>query len=313
VDAAMRLAAEHVLPFMQPVLQRYVIETKQTLRFGIPEAELARTTLRLRGPGGQIPELATTLEPQLDITIEPGQARAASDGAVESGELSGAATLDASGFTILPPVEANRRMARRLNSALRVGAVAAAAGLAALAGWTYARTSTTTRQLAALEARTEAMSQHGVLRDRADKLATDLGNATKTVGDMLGNRPRWMAALAMTSKACGDSVELSHIKGDFPSEAGGAPVLQLSGTAWPSSQNPRADMLSLFLDRLAGSPLVASAKIVSAHADMNGTDAKTFVINVQLKTVGPEGALAEAFGRSRDARNPTAQAQEQSP
>src|SRR5262249_10185037 len=47
VDAAMRLAAEHVLPFMQPVIQRYAIETKQTLRFGIPESELARTTLRL--------------------------------------------------------------------------------------------------------------------------------------------------------------------------------------------------------------------------------------------------------------------------
>jgi hypothetical protein len=313
VDTAMRLAAEHVLPFMQPVLQRYVIETKQTLRFGIPESELARTTLRLRGPGGVIPELATALEPQLDITIEPAQARAPGDAAVERGELTGAAALDASGFTLLPPVEADRRMANRLNAALRVGAVAAAAGLAALVGWAYARTSSTTRQLTALETRTEAMSQHGVLRDRADKLAADLGSATRTVGEMLGNRPRWMAALAMASKACGDSVELNHIKGEFPSEAGGAPVLQLSGTAWPSYQNPRADTLSAFLDRLAGSPLVAAAKIVSAHADMNGTDAKTFVISVQLKTVGPEGTLAEAFGRSRDARNSTAQAQEPSP
>lgn len=313
VDPAMRLAAEHVLPFMQPVLQRYVIETRQTLRFGIPESELSRTILRLRGPGGLIPELATTLEPQIDVVIEPAAQRPAPEPAIEQGELAGAVAMDTSGFTLLPPVEADRRMANRLNSALRVGGIAAVLSLAAMVGWNYARSASTSRRLASLEDRTEAMSQHQILRERADKLAGDIGAATKTVRDTLGNRPRWMAALAMVSKACGENVELNHIVGAFPPEAGGAPVLTLSGTAWPHQTPSHGDTLSALLDRLSGSPLVTSAKIVSTHADMNGTEAKTFVISVQLKAIGPEGALAEAFGPARETSNSTAQVQEHTP
>ena len=165
--------------------------------------------------------------------------------------------------------------------------------LGALAGWTYARTTNITREINRLEARTEAMQQHDLLRDQADRLAVDLSGATKTIRETLGDRPRWMAGLALVSRACGESISLSHIAGAYQAEAGGAPMMTLSGTAFPNAQpNVKSDSLGAFLDRLLGSPIVASAKIVSTHADVNGGEAKTFVISVQLRAIAPEATLA---------------------
>jgi hypothetical protein len=193
-----------------------------------------------------------------------------------------------------------------------MGAVAALLGLAALGGWTYAKTANTARELRQLEERTDAMTQHSIQRERAERIATDMGTAVKTIKETLGERPRWMAGLALVSKACGESIELNHIAGAFPPESGGAPVLVLRGTAWPSRQaSVKSDSLGAFLDRLSGSPIVSSAKIVSTHADVNGGDAKSFEISVQLKAVGPDAALATVASKERSREGgTTAQAQE---
>jgi hypothetical protein len=311
VDADLRLSAEHVLPFMQPVIQRYVVETRQTLRFGIPESELPRTSLILSGPGSSVPALASLLEPQIDVVINR-NAAADQPGFMQNAGYSELLGLETSGFSLMPPAEADRRINRRLNASLRVGAMAAVMGLVAMAGWNYSQTSKASRQLRQLEDRTDAMNQHAIMRERAERMANDIGSASKVIRETLGNRPRWMAALAMVSKACGETVELNHIAGGFPAENGGVPVLTLSGTAWPSGQASKGgDSLGAFLDRLTGSPLVTSAKIVSTHADVNGGEAKTFVISVQLKAAGPERVMAAVM--KPEPGQPTAQAQESNP
>jgi Tfp pilus assembly protein PilN len=318
VAPSLLLSAEHVLPFIQPVVQRYVVETRQTLRFGIPEADLTRTTLLLAGPGAHIPEAARAFEPQFDLAVEKlNKQEVAADTSIERGELPETATLNPSTFGILPPVESNRRTSAQLNSALRMGATVAVFGLAALGAWTYGKAANAEREIQLLEARKGAMSQYAITRERAERLAADLGSATKTIKDALGDRPRWMAGLALISKACGENIELNHVAGGFPPESGGAPIFTLSGTAWPSRQpNGRTDSLGAFLDRLAGSPLVSSAKIVSTHADVNGGDAKTFVISVQVKALTSDTVLAKAISstpaRAKPARV-SVQAQETTP
>jgi hypothetical protein len=318
VDPALLLSAEHVLPFVQPVVQRYVVETRQTLRFSIPESELSRTTLVLAGPGSHIPEAARSFEPQFDLAIERlDKQPVTAEVALERAELPEIARLNPATFRILPPMEANRRMSAHLNSAIRTGAAVAVLGLAALAGSTYARTAKTVRELQNLEARTDAMSQHAVTRERAERLAADLSNATKTIKDALGDRPRWIAGLSLVSKACGESIELNHVSGSFPAESGGAPILMLNGVAWPSrNPNVKTDSLGAFLGRLAGSPLVSSAKIVSTLSDVNGGEAKTFVISVQLKALTADAVLATArasnTARARQ-EGETVQAQETPP
>jgi hypothetical protein len=317
MDDSTQLLAEQVLPFMQPVIQRYVVETRQTLRFGIPESDLPRTTLHLAGPGAMIPHFGTTLEPQLDVAVERAGALSEGSQSVEAGELQEVIGLETSGFSLVPLAESQRRLTWRLNRGLGVGAVAAGLGLAALAGWSYTRAATASQELRRIEQRTDAMNAHVILRERAETLASNMGAAAKAIRETLGERPRWMAGLAMVSKACGEGISLNHITGAYPHEAGGAPILTLSGTAWPASARDgrsagtKADSLGGFLDRLAGSPIVASAKIVSTHADVNGGDAKTFVISVQLRTTGPEAAIAAAGGRAPGSE--TAQAQEPTP
>jgi len=47
-----------LLPHLQPVLQRLSIEIKQSLRFGVTEADRPKVRIRLAGPGAAIPGLA---------------------------------------------------------------------------------------------------------------------------------------------------------------------------------------------------------------------------------------------------------------
>ena len=55
---------------MQPIIQRYMIETRQTVRFGMGENDIPRTTLILAGPGTKIPNLASLFENQLEFAVE---------------------------------------------------------------------------------------------------------------------------------------------------------------------------------------------------------------------------------------------------
>jgi Tfp pilus assembly protein PilN len=55
-----QLTRRHVMPQIQPVLQRYVVELRQSLRFGLPEEERDAIDITVSGPGSTIaglPEL----------------------------------------------------------------------------------------------------------------------------------------------------------------------------------------------------------------------------------------------------------------
>ncbi|MEM7623856.1 MAG: hypothetical protein AAF235_11720, partial [Planctomycetota bacterium] len=65
------LQGRDVLPALQPVLQRLVIEVRQTLRFGTIDDNLAPRRLWLHGAGARIPGLADVLSETLDMPVEP--------------------------------------------------------------------------------------------------------------------------------------------------------------------------------------------------------------------------------------------------
>ncbi|HYE61441.1 MAG TPA: hypothetical protein VD997_05555 [Phycisphaerales bacterium] len=279
-----------VIPLMQPVFQRYAIETRQTLRFSVPESEQARLKITLAGPGASVPGFAQALEAQFDTGIEVHlEDHGDQVPAQDAGELGGFGHY-AAVTGVVSPTEFVNRMNGRLYAGVRLGGVIAAMALLAHAGWTYAQTSRTRRQIDSLQERVEAMSAHELQVARAQQLSTDLAAATQSIKDTIGDRPRWIAGLALVSRDCGDVIELNHIAGTYGTDKERSPILTLSGTAYPGNGK---DSLTEFVTRLSKSPVVAGVKIVSTHAsEISGVEAKTFIVSVQLRGITADVGLA---------------------
>lgn len=294
IDPSTGLKAEHVLPFMQSVLQRYLVETKQTLRFGLPESELGKVEVHLTGPGSNIPGVGELFAGDLDWAVTRPDVAATDDLEHptfndDTGDLNHALESNPRA-SFLPASEAVRRADRALSRAVAVGAVLALM----LVGGMYARArqrlGVIEQRFASLEPRTAAIKADRDLREQATAVATELTSATRDTLAGLPPSPDWKAVLANLSRLAGDHIELADLAAASGKDASAPSVLTVRGTAWPSDTVRQADdVLAAFLDRVSKSPLVQSARIVSTrseHAD--GKEVKQFTISAQVRALPVE-------------------------
>ncbi len=280
MDASIRLGSDAVLPLMQPVIQRYVMEFRHTLRFGFGEQEAASADLILCGPGAAIPGIDKVLASHLEINVEvmagdPGRANA------EASELSEAAEL----LDRLPCFVAASEEDRRVRRHLRAAAVCGAAvGVLALAGsWTM-----TTREVRGVDQRLVELEPQISLvsgyRDRIEEATLAVARLTgtrATLEQTLGKRSDWRAGLAAVGEAAGEEVSVAEIAGSFASDESGCAVLTVRGTV--NASGDAGDPLENFVRRLAASPMVTAAQVVSSRSDGSaGPGEQQFTVAVRL-------------------------------
>lgn len=61
VHDPLKLTGTQVIPLLQPLLQRLVVELRQSLRFGVGEKQRDHVAIELSGPGVRVPNLAETI------------------------------------------------------------------------------------------------------------------------------------------------------------------------------------------------------------------------------------------------------------
>lgn len=300
IDAASGLKAEAVLPMMQSILQRYVVEAKQTLRFGLPEGELARATVRLAGPGALIPGLLDMFSGSLDWTVEAAESVESASEREQWGEVVLASRAGERSAALLPQGEVLARLDRRLNRAVMAGL---ALGAVVLGAWTFRTSQALARadaRIEGLRSKTEAMQLREELNTLAVDTASELVGATRLATQTLGQHADLEAALAALTRLTPESVDLAEVTIGYTGDAKGAPVLTLRGVAWPAEagKEPQSDPLSEFIDRLSRSPVIESARIVSTRTEMSGgTDVKQFTISGVLRALPP--SIPQANGGAR--------------
>lgn len=287
LDAPTGLHGEAALPLIQPVLQRFGVEVRQTLRFAMDEATQARATLVLEGPGALVPALDGAISSQLELAVEK------SSGWCDAGEcgdperagllLTG---LPATSAGALMPVSEQIRAARRsLNTALVAGAAAAGLLIAGLAGFASARLSQVNREIARLGGQFKQMTESRAERAQAAVLSRDLAVAQKAMTGVLGRRAAWSSALGELTRVCGDSVRLTDVSGQFSRDSAASAELTLRGVARAGEHDEDAS-LRAFLTRLTQSPLVESAQLVSSRlGDDGGEPVRMFELSIKLPTV----------------------------
>ena len=69
LDESLQLTRRHIMPQIQPVLQRYVVELRQSLRFGLSEEERRAIEITVSGPGSTITGLAELIAWELKLKL----------------------------------------------------------------------------------------------------------------------------------------------------------------------------------------------------------------------------------------------------
>jgi hypothetical protein len=305
LDPARGLSADAVLPLLQPALQRCIIEVRQTLRFGLQEQDVRRASIHLDGPGSVIPGITQSFFDHLEVDLTCRQRDTGPNSGVaedQVGDLAIAARHRASGVWSVPPCERVRKENRRLTFCVRAGALVAVLLLGMIWGSTRRATARATDELAQVTPRAE-MLQHVIqLREKTAKDAGEIASSRQVIDTALGRHTSWLGALALATQPAESELTILSVEGAFVRDAAGAPVLTIRGRTAPtegSEGDDDASPVTALVERLSTSPLVAQARVVSAHSDSTGSE---FVVEALLRSVPASLPITEGEARVQESR-----------
>lgn len=280
----------HVLPLLQPVLQRWTVELKQSLRYGLPKDVRDRARLALIGAGRRVAHLESIFaaEAGLEVLAPP-------PGSDDLSEAKPAwavwQSLRRNSVSIVPCTMQSTLRGKEFRRMLAAGCVAAAAVVGANAWLTQRDVVEAQSRIAQLRQETEALRPATLAFERVTRARAGLDQATAQAQSILGDRVPWADWLAALNTAVPDGVRVASIRLGTENRQ---PVCVLSGRTDPGTGDQTSGRIKAYLDQLALVPLTQACRI--GRTERIGTQGRafqTFEISVQL--VSLPAALPESL------------------
>jgi len=282
-----------VLPVLQPVLQRSVVQMKQSLRFELSEEERRDAVLVLTGVGQRIPRLIDTLAAHADVDLQS-RVMPPQDTAIDTdvdSDLVTALNVDDWDADLGSLAEHRRSLMWRAKIMLAIGTACSLALIGAqsvppFVSLNAARSQRTKlaphlASVTAIESRVESARQ---FREQIDSLRLLLWKG-------LGVTIPWNAMLRELEELTPDNIKLLDLSYHSTDQDG---VLTMSGFARPTDDDA-AGGLSAYMDRISLSPLVDSVRLGStSRADDN--DGQMIQFSATIKLVAVPTSLDHALG-----------------
>lgn len=282
IEGAQPLQASDVLPLLRPTLQRWVLEIRQSLRFGLSEPERPTARLIGIGPGAAIPRLIAVLAEQAGLTHEPTQTS-------ETSAIDTWLTSRQPAINLVPATVRDAAVGRRIRRGVWVGTAVTTCLIVGNTLLTRADLSQTKSQVAALNARLAAAHPAAELSDKIAALRTTIQSARSRIAARLGPSAEWDAALAMLSRITPAQVRLGQIQFSID---GGHPVCHVQGTA--PVANGGETTLKQYLDNLATVPIVNGFKMGTTQRDeQTGGAVQTFEVALTLVNLPATASVGE--------------------
>lgn len=266
-----------VLPLLQPVLQRFAIEIKQSLRFGVGESARAAVSLLLMGPGAAVPRLDAALARQASIALHP---------PIDHEPGQDPASIADAHLPDLPSLLAgsdNRRMTNRgLRRALLAG-VAAAAALLTVDG-VATRFSLKSEQKRLEAVRANSTGQEALSRQQEKALSARLAASAlqRHITHTLGTTPDWGTALRVLADLVPPTVRVLEAR--LSNE--GTPACNLNAYVRLDQTSDAAGEIRRFVDAVSHHPIVNSVRLgVTQRDDIRGVNVQTFELIVEFVPV----------------------------
>lgn len=288
------LAGSSLLPHIQPVVQRLSIEIKQSLRFGVPEAERAGVKLSALGPGAAVPGMLDAISRLSGFShesessgnpVEPDAIDSATGGLIAALDRSSRLTL-----SLLPSEVRKTAGLHRLRKALLAGIGAAALFIAYEAFDSRAELATEETQLRALNAAAESRQAATQIRERAFASRQALSGVEGRMRRALGESPDCSALLSILSEHTPAGVRLTAL--DMQREAAKAGPdtsrVNVRGYVRLGETSDPAGAIKRFVDQLAGYPIVESVRLgATTRAQVRGHESQVFDLSLALVTLPP--------------------------
>lgn len=284
VDAERELRGEHLLPLLQPAVQRLAVEIKQTVRYGLGEVGQTRARIVIAGLGARVPGLA----PKLSALIE-------TDVTAVSGTQNDR-DIPAS-LRLVPPTELARRARSRLSVACIVGLVCALGGVAAERASLERRLSSINAARASLRPALEHIASERAAVEQLLAARGRVGAMSALLDATIGGQPAWDAVLNEIAARTPPTVRLDEVVASSGVDRMKATLKGVIASP-PKDQDP----LREYLDRLSASPLLAGvelawSRVVSDDGQLHFQVVTTLVPLRPLDHAGPSVASAQETSR----------------
>jgi len=272
VQAESGLTGAHIIPVMQPVLQRFMIELRQSLRFALPEAQRQDLTLKLTGPGGRTPGFAHIVADELSVKVDPDDASREydyRDVTSPASELMDALLCKRAGELALEPAAISRvRRARHLQRWLWTGTAAAAAMIAMDVVRFESRLAGMRRQAQARQTQDEGMAALKLTADRLLATSSAMGVLEGTIRKEIGAPVRIGAVLHELSRLTPPAIRLINVS--FKPGSEGTVLGGVSGYAMEDPHHPGAasQLLQEYMERLTQSPLMSRLTLANVQSTL---------------------------------------------
>ncbi len=271
------LTGAQVLPLLQPVLQRWTVELKQSLRYGLPKDVRERARLVMIGAGRRVAHLEAIFAAEAGLEI----LACAGD---DLGEAKPAwavwQALRRSSVGLVPRTMQTTLRAREFRRMLAAGCVAAAAVVGANGWLTQRDVREAHARIAQLRQETEALRPATLAFERVTRARAGLDQAAAQAESILGDRVAWADWLAALNAAVPEGVRVASIRLGTENRQ---PVCVLSGRTDPGTADQTSGRIKAYLDELALVPLTQACRI--GRTERIGTQGRafqTFEISVQL-------------------------------
>lgn len=288
------LAGSSLLPHIQPVLQRLSIEIKQSLRFGVPEADRASVKVSAMGPGAAVPGILDAIcrlcgfthdSEFIDPQSEPDAIDSATGGLIAAMERSPRLTL-----ALLPSEVRKTAGLQRLRKALLTGIGAAALFIGYEAFDSRAQLAAEEAQLRTLNSAAESRHAATQLRERAFASRQALSGVEGRMRKALGESPDYAAMLSILSEHTPQGVRLTALDMQREATKSGADTSRVSvrGYVRLGETPDPAGAIKRFVDQLAGYPIVESVRLgATTRAQVRGHESQVFDLSLTLVTLPP--------------------------
>ncbi len=252
-----QLTRRHIMPQIQPVLQRYVVELRQSLRFGLPEDERHTIDITVSGPGSTIPGLPELIAWELKLKFS---VDSRSDGydyrspATEGSELSEA--LENPSFldqlNLEPKEVATRRLSGHLRRWLWIGAAAAIAVVAVDGFQLKVRVNEARRQAEAMKTAAAEVNALTTTQEKIMKAIEAMNELERVIAAQAGEQPDLRATFQELSRITPASIRLNSMR---LTRVGPIAKVRLYGRAIQVDAETGRTEVERFVKALKASPL----------------------------------------------------------
>lgn len=303
VHDELKLSRQQIMPLIQPVLQRYVVELRQSLRFGLAEEDREAIEVTVSGPGSAIPGLADLIawELKLHFTADPHYAGYDyQDPATKAGELV-EAIADQSFLnlaTLQPPEVAQRRRVSRLKRWLWAGATAALVVLGADAFHLESRISHAQAEANTLKTANDEAEMLEKTHRRLVNALEAMTELERNIAREIGARANLRAVFQELSRVTPESIKLNSVR---INREEGKLTARLYGRADEVDETQGRTELEPYIDAIKSSPIFRNAILRNVEVGSTGGSASqrfeaTFEIVLAPNAAGIETVAARTKG-----------------